>query len=967
MSFSLIIFISGAIMFKEVNPKQSFPELEKEILEFWQKNNIFEKSLEKNKGKEKFIFYEGPPTANGRPGIHHVLARAFKDLIPRYKTMKGYYVARRAGWDTHGLPVEIEVEKTLGLKGKADIEKYGIENFNKKCRESVWRYKEDWEQLTERIGFWIDLKNPYITYENSYIEKVWQVLKQIWGKDSIYKGFKVVPYCPRCGTTLSSHEVAQGYKNIEDQSIFVKFKVKSSNVKTLDLKPDTYFLVWTTTPWTLPGNIALAVGEDIEYVEIENENETLILAKVLAEKLFNKAKIIKEIKGKELVGLKYEPLFDIKNFIKEENPKDYQVWPAEFVSTEEGTGIIHIAPAFGEDDMNLQNKAGFSIPVTVDIEGEMLSELGKGKFVKDADQDIKEDLKNRGLLFKEEVVKHDYPFCWRCDSILIYYAKSTWFIAMSKLRNDLLKNNNDINWVPAYIKEGRFGEWLSEAKDWALSRERYWGTPLPIWQCSCGNFEFIGSFKELKEKASSDISEDLDLHKPYIDEIKIKCSKCGKESKRVPEVIDCWFDSGSMPFASGEFDKGSYPADFISEAIDQTRGWFYTLLAISTLQSKGTSYKNVICLGHVLDEKGKKMSKSKGNVIDPWEVINKYGSDSLRWFFYAVNQPGDSKRMNVESAGEVLRKFIMILWNVHSFFITYANIDGWKYKGGHWEPTEILDKWIVSSFYQLIKDVEQKLDHYDITNAARQIEQFNTDLSTWYIRRSRKRRDSDFYATTFKVLIHFSKVIAPFVPFVAEAIFQNLRTFDIESVHLCDWPEAGEIDEKLIAEMAEIRKVVEKAHAQRAEAKIKVRQPLASAIVQKNFGKDLLDILKDEINVKKIIVDKNINSDIELDTKITPVLREEGNLREIIRQIQDLRKKAGLNPSDKVDLYYNAPPAINKLFDKNLDLIKSKTNLNNIKAEKIESETTSESKIGGESLWLGVKPPHQDFGGGGKK
>lgn len=902
------------------------PENEKEILEFWNIENIFEKSLEKNSKDNKFVFYEGPPTANGKPGIHHVLARAFKDIVCRYKTMRGFYVKRRAGWDTHGLPVEIEVEKSLGISGKKQIEDYGVAEFNKKCQESVWKYKEDWEKLTERIGFWVDLKNPYITYENSYIEKVWEVIKKVWEKDLIYSGYKVVPYCPRCGTTLSSHEVAQGYKNIEEESIYVKFKIKGE---------DKYFLVWTTTPWTLPGNIALAIG-DLDYVEIENNGDHLILAKERLNVIDGEYKIVKELKAQEIEGLEYEPLFNEQELINQ-SEKNFQVYIAKFVSTEEGSGIVHIAPAFGEDDMNLQNEKGFSVPMTVAEDGTMLGTIGKGKFVKEADTDIKEDLAKRKLLYKKENIKHDYPFCWRCDSVLIYYAKETLFIAMSKLRDKLIKNNEDINWTPAYIKEGRFGEWLKEIKDWAISRERYWGTPMPIWKCECGKNHVIGSFKELQEKAVEKISDDLDLHKPFIDEVKIKCD-CGKEAKRVPEVLDVWFDSGSMPFSSGEF-PDFYPADYISEAIDQTRGWFYTMLAIATLMDQKSSYKNVVCLAHVLDDKGKKMSKSKGNIINPWEVIDQYGTDSLRWYFYTVNNPGEPKRMSDKSVEIAQRKFINILWNVYLFFETYSQADGWKYKDKNWEPKEILDKWITSFFNKTIKGVEEKLDKYDITGAAREIEQFNTDLSTWYLRRSRKRRDDDFYMTMCNVLINLSKIAAPMVPFISETIYRNLKTVGPESVHLCDWPKAGEIDEKLLNNMQDVRKLVEQAHAIRADKKIKVRQPLASASIKKELEKDLREILKEEINVKEILIDNNLEAEIILDVELTDELLEEGKAREFIRQIQDARKKASLSPDDKVNILAKLNEKDKEIFEKNKNEILSLTNILKADIENEEGES----------------------------
>ncbi len=929
-------------MFKQIDPKQSFPELEKNILNFWEKNKIFSKSLAKNKDKEKIIFYEGPPTANGKPGIHHVLARSFKDIICRYKTMKGFYVGRRAGWDTHGLPVEIEVEKALGISGKRQIEEYGVSKFNEKCKESVWRYKEEWENLTKRIGFWIDLENPYITYENSYIEGVWSILKQIYDKGLLYKGFKVVPYCPRCGTPLSSHEVAQGYKRITEPSIYLKFKLKSGK--------NTFILSWTTTPWTLPGNVALAVGKDIDYSKIKVGNETWILATARLNIVSEKYEELEKVKGNYLVGLEYEPLFEISQL---QTAATNQVYAADFVTIEEGTGVVHTAVMYGEDDYQLGEEKGLPKFHTVDETGHFNKEVPVvgGGYVKDkaVEEKIIDYLKQNGNFLKIENYEHDYPYCWRCESPLVYYAKDSWFIAMSKMRDSLIKNNQDINWIPSYIKTGRFGEWLSEVKDWALSRERYWGTPMPIWECSCGERVFIGSISELKEKSIKEL-EEIDLHRPFVDEIEIKCPKCEQPAKRIKDLIDVWFDSGSMPFASGEEGNGNYPADYITEALDQTRGWFYTLLAISTLLEKGTSYKNVICLGLVLDEQGKKMSKSRGNIIEPFSITDKFGADSLRWFFYTVNSPGDPKRMGEKDIAETLRKFILILWNVYSFFITYTNIDGWEYQGGHWEPKVLLDKWVVSYFYQLIKNVEQKLDNFDVVGAAREIEQFNTDLSTWYLRRSRKRRDNDFYATMFKILIHFTKVIAPFAPFVAEEIYQNLRTSGIESVHLCDWPEAGEVNEKLLNEMKELRTLAEKGRALRSEAGIRNRQPLESLTIDKDISDEFKEILKDELNVFKIIVGK----EIKLATKITPELKDEGTRRDIVRLIQDLRKTAGLTPEQSAAVYYQAEKNLEKIMKKFQEKIQNDTKTK-LTLGKKEVKFQGEFDVDGSKIWLGLE------------
>lgn len=957
--------------FKKVNPKQDFPALEKKILKFWKENKTFEKSLQGSKSKDKFVFYEGPPTANGRPGIHHVLARAYKDIILRYKTMKGFYVGRRAGWDTHGLPVEIQVEKELGLKSKKDVEDYGIEKFNKKCKESVWRYKADWEDMTNRMGFWIDMSDPYITYKNDYIEAVWGLLKKIWDKGLIYKGYKSVPWCPRCGTALSSHEVAQGYKNVEDESVYVKFKISGED--------DRYLLVWTTTPWTLPGNIALAVGEDVDYVEVEENKEKYILAKNLVEEILGKdAKIIKEFKGQELIGQKYKPLFDNTKYIKKKGKADFQIWGADFVVTDEGTGIVHIAPAFGEDDLNLQKEKGFSVPVTMDPDGSMLYDIGLGKFVKDADSDIKKDLNERKLLFREGKIKHEYPFCWRCDSHLIYFARSSWFIEMSKLRQELKDNNEKIKWIPEYIKNGRFGEWLEDVKDWALSRERYWGTPFPVWECDCGEKTMIGSVKELEKLSGKDL-KDLDFHRPFIDEIKIKCPKCGKDAKRVPELIDVWFDAGSMPFASNEYPK-NYPADYIAEAIDQTRGWFYTLLAISTLLDKGTSYKNVICLGHVLDEHGKKMSKSKGNIIDPWKMMDKFGADSVRWLFYTINGPGDTKKIGEKNIQESLRKFILLYWNIYSFFVTYANTDNWSSKKMV-DSDEIMDRWIDSRINNLIVDVEGidlkdgkivgGLEKFNIVKSARRIQLVVNEFSTWYLRRSRKRRDAKFYSTMYRNLLLLSKIIAPFTPFISEKIYQGLKTNkDPKSVHLCKWPKADEekIDKNLINKMRDVKKIVELGHAIRAENGIKVRQPLATVSFNKDLDKDLIKVVLDELNIKefkeklagKEKSERNIK--VILDTKITLDLEIEGIARDVIREIQQARKEAGLSPDDKIKLYYQTSNKVSEAINKFSKGIQEGTNsieLIDLPAgrqdQRGEIDYSKDAKIGKENLWIGIK------------
>jgi len=902
----------------------NIPEIEKRILEFWKKEKIFEKSLKIKSPKGDFIFYEGPPTANGEPGIHHVLARAFKDLIPRYKTMQGYHVERKAGWDTHGLPVELEVEKDLKLKDKKDIEKYGIEEFNKQCKKSTWKYKGEWEKMTERIGFWIDLKNPYITYDNDYIETLWWIIQQAHEKGLLYKGHKVIPQCPRCGTSLSSHEVAQGYRNIKEETVYIKFKVKD--------KDNEYILAWTTTPWTLLGNVALAVGENIEYAKIRQNEEFYYLAKNLLNNIDGEYKIIEEMRGKDLVGLEYEPLFP--GVIKENDrnvENAFKVYPADFVSTEDGTGVVHTAVMYGVEDYELGEQIGLPKVHSVNSDGTFneLVPQWQGKFVKDVEGEITEDLKKRNLLYKTEMYSHDYPFCWRCETPLIYYAKDSWFFKMSDLRNKLLKNNSDINWVPAHIKEGRFGEWLRDVKDWAISRERYWGTPIPIWICKkCEEIKVIGSRKELG------VNKDFDLHRPYIDEVKLKC-KCGEDMKRISEVMDCWFDSGAMPFAQFHYpfenkdlvDKGQqYPADFIAEAIDQTRGWFYTLLAISTILDKGTCYKNVICHGHVLDKDGQKMSKSKGNVVDFWEMIKRYGSDTIRWYLYTINQPGEPKRFDEQGLKESGRIFITLL-NVVNFYKMFADdkVDDLKES----DLTNILDKWINSKLNLLIEDVTKKLDKYDITTASRKIEEFINDLSVWYVRRSRdrfKNNDKKAVKSLRHVIFNMVRLLAPFAPLITEHVYQEMNGPDTkeESVHLRSWPSTNKklIDKELEEKMVKVREICSSALQKRAEAGIKVRQPLNKLKVKSPKLKvELSDLIRDEVNIKEMVFDPKLKENIELDTKITPELKEEGMVREFVRQIQVLRKKQGLIPKDKINVYFSEKE-LQEIVGKNKEQIK---------------------------------------------
>lgn len=1111
-------------------------------MEFWEKNKVFEKSVEQRRprrvglGEKNFVFFEGPPTANGVPGVHHVEARSFKDVILRYKTMRGFFAPRRAGWDTHGLPVEVEVEKELGLRSKKDIERYGIAAFNKKCRESVWKYKELWERLTARMGFWIDMAHPYITYENSYIESLWGIIKEFVKKNLLYTDYKVMPWCARCGTALSSHELAQGYEKIKEESVYVKFKIKR--------KASTYFLVWTTTPWTLPGNVALAVNQKMAYVMLEVGGEELILAESRVGIIGRNCKILKKFKGSELISLEYEPLYP--------NKAPYKVVAADFVSTEEGTGIVHIAPAFGDDDFQLSKK--YNLPVlTMANERGLMQTPGKpwdGEWFKKADKMIVENLKSRGLLFKTENYEHDYPFCWRCKNPLMYLARDSWWLDVNKVRDKLKENNQKINWHPEHIKSGRFGEWLKEEKNWAFSRERYWGTPLPVWKCEkCKKLETIGSVDELKKRCqnsrnryfvmrhgeaetnvknitNSDLAQNhyhltakgrkevlanaklmqkrkiapdliftspflrtketaefvgsmfgilsekikidprlaeintgifsegdpakyhafykdqlekftkappegesltglkkrmwsaisemesqyknktilivsheypiwmlwtaaggltneesvakkgddfietgefiesevkniprdedlvLDLHKPFIDEIKLRCASpaggCGGEMRRVPEVVDAWFDSGAMPFASNPF---GFPADYITEAIDQTRGWFYTLLAVSTLLGKGAPYKNVISLGHVLDASGKKMSKSLGNIVDHMALIEKHGADAVRWYFFTINQPWDSKLFKEDDVQNTSRRFFMILWNVLRFRKLYMkgnnslHISPLSYlkRGGRvgrdLVSRLLINQWALAKLQKITHSLTNKLDSYDIVGAARELENFVVDdVSRWYIRRIRDvmKEDSKNSKETSAVLAHLlgeiSKLLAPFAPFTAEKIWMELG--NKKSVHLEDWPSFAKTSESkpILSQMDEVRRIVGLALEARAKADIKVRQPLSLLKIRNPKSEirnnaEMLKLIKDEINVKKIEFGAKINEEMSLDTTITAKLREEGILRDLIREIQAKRKEAGLKPKDKVIAKLELPKEIFLVARKNQKIIEKETNL----------------------------------------
>ncbi len=891
-------------MFREVASKVDFVKMEEAILRFWQEQDTFRKSLELRAEAPRFVFYEGPPTANGLPGIHHVLGRVYKDTIPRYQTMKGRYVLRKGGWDTHGLPVEIEVEKELGFtgRGKQAIEEYGVAKFNAKCKESVFRYVREWAALSDRIGFWLDMDDPYVTLSSEYIESVWWILKQVWDKGLLYNGFKSVPYCPRCETPLSDHEVAQGYHEVEDPSIYVKFPLRD--------EAGVYFLAWTTTPWTLPGNAALAVHPDVMYVMVEQDGEKYILArKLMEETLQGDYSVVKSLTAKELVGKQYKPLY---TFLPVEQDYCYVI-AADFVNTEEGTGIVHIAPAFGSEDLEVGQEYKLPILQTVDLHGRMIDQVTswRGLFVKDADPLIVRDLQERGLMYNVGRYKHTYPFCWRCGMPLLYYGKPTWFIATSRLKDRLLANNQLINWYPAHIRDGRFGNWLENNVDWALGRDRYWGTPLPIWVCdTCGETECYGSVAELRERAighkrvglgrsSFDLPE-LDLHRPFIDEVALSC-RCGGTLYRTPEVIDCWFDSGSMqvaqwhyPFENQQLFEDQFPADFICEGIDQTRGWFYSLHAIATLLFDRPCFLNCISFGHVLDAEGQKMSKSKGNVVEPWDVISAHGADPMRWSFYTSSPPDYPRRFSPDLVAESVRKFGLTLWNTYSFFVTYANIDGFEPRSAAPPVAQRppLDRWILSELHNLVQQVDNDLAHYDMTRSARAIQSFVEDLSNWYVRRSRRRfwksdADEDKAAahhTLYECLLTLCKLLAPFQPFTAEEMYQNLvRSWDgeaPESVHLCDYPQAdaGLIDEQLMSDTRMVMRVVALGHAARNQAGIKVRQPLAAAIIRCRSDEEaqgleqLAEQIRDELNVHDVRIASDDSELVEYRISAVPSL-----------------------------------------------------------------------------------------------
>jgi len=993
--------------FAPVPSAVNYPEMEERVMQRWQEQQIFEKTLSERADGPRYVFFEGPPTANGRPGIHHVLARAFKDMFPRYKIMQGYYVKRKGGWDTHGLPVEIEVEKQLGLSGKGQIEQYGVEEFNRRCRASAMEYIKEWEQLTDRMGFWVDKEEAYVTFKPDYVESIWWILNQFWQKDLLYQGYKVVPYCPRCGTPLSSHELSLGYKDdAVDPSVYVKFKLKD--------RDNEYLLAWTTTPWTLPGNVALAVGPKVEYAKVRDvSGDILYLATARLEAALRPGyEVLEKLSAKDLVGWHYEPLYQ---FFPVEEDYAYVV-TGDYVSTEDGTGIVHIAPAFGAEDMAVGRANKLPLIMTIDLAGKFKPEVTwAGTFVKDADPLIEEELASRGLLYRSGTIEHTYPFCWRCGTPLLYMAKQTWYIRTSEHKDELVALNQEINWVPEHIKNGRFGGWLENNIDWALGRDRYWGTPLPVWKSDAPGstyMECIGSREELSKKMGRDLS-DLDLHRPYVDELTWDAPD-GGVMRRVPEVIDVWFDSGAMPVAQYHYPfenqaewEEQQQADYICEAVDQTRGWFYSLHAISTLLFDRPAYKNVICLGHILAEDGSKMSKSKGNVVNPWEVFKVHGADATRWNMYTASPPGNSRRFSINLVGETVRKFLNTLWNTYSFFVTYANLSSaWQvasgdgslpYQGGAGEGS-LLDRWVLSELNKLIREVTAAYENYDVLGATRPVADFVDSVSNWYVRLSRRRfwdGDPAALSTLYEVLVKTSQLIAPATPFIADAIYQNLvagvNPQGPVSVHLSRWPavNAALIDEQLSVDMALVQQVTSLGHAARQNANLKVRQPLAQVVVRTRTPEEraslerLSNLVLDELNVKAItfaegagdlvdvevfpfpkqlgqkygkgypIIRKLMSGLDQLDlagkfqagesvtleaddasyviapedvevrstpragysvaqdggylvavtTTLTPELEQEGNARELVRRVQQLRKDAGLAISDRITLY----------------------------------------------------------------
>ena len=913
-------------MYQKVDTNLNFVDREKKVEEFWKENHIFEKSMENRKEGETYTFYDGPPTANGKPHIGHVLTRVIKDMIPRYRTMKGYMVPRKAGWDTHGLPVELEVEKKLGLDGKEQIEEYGMEPFIKQCKESVWKYKGMWEDFSSTVGFWADMEHPYVTYYDDYIESEWWALKEIWNKKLLYKGFKIVPYCPRCGTPLSAQEVSQGYKTVKERSAVVRFKVVGE---------DAYFLAWTTTPWTLPSNVALCVNPDETYCKVKAaDGYTYYMAEALLDKVLGKLakeegqkayEVLETYKGTDLEYKEYEPLFACAGeAAAKQKKKAHFVTCDNYVTMSDGTGIVHIAPAFGEDDSRIGRNYELPFVQFVDGQGNLTKETPyAGVFVKKADPMVLTDLDKEGKLFDAPKFEHDYPHCWRCDTPLIYYARESWFIKMTAVKDDLIRNNNTINWIPESIGKGRFGDWLENVQDWGISRNRYWGTPLNIWQCECGHMHSVGSRQELFEMSGDEKAKTVELHRPYIDEITLKCPECGGEMHRVPEVIDCWFDSGAMPFAqhhypfeNKELFEQQFPANFISEAVDQTRGWFYSLLAESTLLFNKAPYKNVIVLGHVQDENGQKMSKSKGNAVDPFDALNKYGADAIRWYFYINSAPWLPNRFHGKAVVEGQRKFMSTLWNTYAFFVLYANIDNFdptKYNL-EYDQLPVMDKWLLSRLNTTVQAVDNDLANYKIPEAARALQEFVDEMSNWYVRRSRERfwakgmeQDKiNAYMTLYNALVTIAKTAAPMIPFMTEDMYQNLvRSVDKdapESIHLCDFPTVNEawIDKDLEADMKELLEIVVLGRACRNTANIKNRQPIGTMYVkaEKKMGEFYTDIIADELNVKEVKFADDVESFISYSFK--PQLRtvgpKYGKLLGGIRQaLTDINGTAAMN------------------------------------------------------------------------
>ena len=1042
-------------MYDKVSTNLNFVEREKNIEKFWEDHQIFEKSIDSRKEGETYTFYDGPPTANGKPHIGHVLTRVIKDMIPRYRTMKGYMVPRKAGWDTHGLPVELEVEKSLGLDGKEQIEEYGLEPFIEHCKESVWKYKGMWEDFSSTVGFWADMEDPYVTYHNEYIESEWWALKKIWDRGLLYKGFKIVPYCPRCGTPLSSHEVAQGYKDVKERSAIVKFKLKDE---------EGFVLAWTTTPWTLPSNVGLCVNPNENYVKVAMKEDGTVyyLAEALCDAVLgaDTYEVKERYKGKELEYKEYEPLFDCAlEICKKQKKKAYYITCGDFVTLTDGTGVVHIAPAFGEDDSRIGREYSLPFVQLVNSKGEM--EEGTpcaGVFCKKADPMVLQSLKEKGLLLSAPVFEHSYPHCWRCDTPLIYYARESWFIQMTAVKEDLIRNNNTINWIPESIGKGRFGDWLENVQDWGISRNRYWGTPLNIWECECGCQHSIGSIEELKSM-SDNCPDDIELHRPYIDSVTITCPECGKEMHRVPEVIDCWFDSGAMPFAQHHYPfenkdlfEQQFPADFISEAVDQTRGWVYSLLAISTLIFNKAPYKNVIVMGHVQDENGQKMSKSKGNAVDPFDALETYGADAIRWYFYVNSAPWLPNRFHGKAVMEGQRKFMGTLWNTYAFFVLYANIDNFdatEYKL-EYDKLPVMDKWLLSKLNTLVKEVDDDLANYRIPEAARALQDFVDDMSNWYVRRSRERfwakgmeQDKiNAYMTLYTALVTVCKAAAPMVPFMTEDIYQNLvRKIDKdvpESIHLCDFPAADEncIDKELESRMDEVLKIVVFGRAARNTANIKNRQPIGKMFVkaEKALPEFYQEIIEDELNVKEVIftsdvrdftsysfkpqlktvgpkygkqlgsikkalaeIDGNKAMDtlnesgsltfdfdganvvltkedllidtaqvegyisegdnsitVVLDTNLTPELVEEGFVREIISKIQTMRKEAGFEVMNHINVFQDENEVIAGILKKYTDEIKGEVLADNIMLGQTGGYA-KEWNINGEKVMLGVE------------